>query len=263
MTFSIKLSKRDWAGVPVNSVLGRLLRLPLRLIPRHAVIKVKSGPCKGMSWVAGSGTHGCWLGTYELDKQAVMQKFVRPGMTIYDIGANSGYYTLLFSRLVGKTGRVYAFEPLPENAAFLLRHIKMNGLENVTLVNTAVAQANGVSPFNISSSNYMGSLGGGATLNVPTMALDELKSKGFPVPELIKMDVEGAEALVLEGARDVLKAGKAVWFIALHGREATERSFRILKDSGYGVYRLDGTAVTEAGGAGTEIYAVPGKNSPR
>lgn len=57
-----------------------------------------------MAWVVGSAPHGCWLGTYELEKQRTIMPFIKPGMTIFDIGAQAGFYTLLFSRLVGPSG---------------------------------------------------------------------------------------------------------------------------------------------------------------
>jgi hypothetical protein len=58
----------------------------------------------------GSSNHGCWLGTYELDKQCALQRLVKLGITVYDIGSRAGFYTLFFSRIATEGG-VYAFEP--------------------------------------------------------------------------------------------------------------------------------------------------------
>jgi len=83
-------------------------------------LKVRGGPNKGMRWIVDAGVHRCWLGTYESEKQTAIVKIARPGMTFYDIGAHAGFYTLLFSRLAGTDGGVYAFEPCPESVRFLL-----------------------------------------------------------------------------------------------------------------------------------------------
>ena len=73
----------------------------------------------------------------------LVQELVRSGDTVIDIGANVGYYTLLFSELVGETGRVIAFEPDPNNFALLERNVLGNGCRNVTLVPKAVAATTG------------------------------------------------------------------------------------------------------------------------
>ena len=104
-----------------ESALGALVRLPLRLIPPSHVITVKDGLNKGARWIVGSSIHGCWLGTYESEKQNVVSKLVRPGMVVWDVGANAGFYTLAFARLVGNTGRVYAFEP--SSTTFRILHL--------------------------------------------------------------------------------------------------------------------------------------------
>jgi hypothetical protein len=89
----------NWSAIDRRSILGRFLRLPLRLLPRGLVITIRRGPAKSMKWLVGSSDHGCWLGTYELDKQQALTQFVRTGMTVYDVGAQAGFYTLFFSRL--------------------------------------------------------------------------------------------------------------------------------------------------------------------
>ena len=63
-----------------------------------------------MRSIIGAGIHQCWLGTYEAEKQRAIAKLVRPGMTLYDVGAHSGFYTLLFSRLTGTRGMVYSLD---------------------------------------------------------------------------------------------------------------------------------------------------------
>src|SRR5690348_7048474 len=104
---------------PASSALGKLLRWPLRWIPKSVVVSVRGGVNAGMKWRVGAHTHGCWLGTYEKSKQQAVVRLVRAGMNVVDIGANAGFYTLAFSRLAGPGGRVWAFEPLPANVSNL------------------------------------------------------------------------------------------------------------------------------------------------
>jgi len=243
-----------------TTLVGRALRLPLALIPRSAVLRVLGGPNKGLRWRAGAFVHGCWLGTYEADKAARVAAAVRPGMTVFDVGANAGYYTLLFSRLVGPSGAVVAFEPLPENAASLLEHVTWNGLGNVRLLSAAVAQGPGLTGFQVAASNAMGHLAGeAALLQVSTVGLDDLIARGLvPRPDLVKMDIEGAEGQALAGATALLAERRTIWFIALHGREARQACGQRLRAAGYAITSLAGEAIPDLSTwAGDEIVARP------
>jgi hypothetical protein len=108
-----------------QSFLGRMLRKSLNLlVSKDAVIPILQGPGRGMKWIVGSSVNSCWLGSYEFKMQKSIVKYLRPGMIAYDIGAHVGFYTLLFSRIVRPHGKVYAFEPLPENIQFLQKYLK-------------------------------------------------------------------------------------------------------------------------------------------
>jgi hypothetical protein len=76
----------NWSAINTRSLAGRAVRLPARLIPRTMMVPIRRGPAKGLRWIVGANTHGCWLGTYELEKQRALMRFVREGMTIYDVG---------------------------------------------------------------------------------------------------------------------------------------------------------------------------------
>lgn len=242
-----------------NTALGRILRLPLRFIPSRAVVRIQSGPTKGLRWRVGSSDHGCWLGTYESTKQQAIGPWVKSGDTIYDIGANVGIYTLLFSRLVGSRGRVYAFEPLPDNGANLLFHLKANGVDNVNLCSAAVASQTGIASFNIASSRAMGALTPASTqLQVPTFALDDLlEIYKYPVPSLVKLDVEGAEGEVLSGARRLLGGRRTVFFIALHSEEQRKQCFQILTQADFKVMTIGRLPLDNDHFVDDEIIAIP------
>ena len=253
------MSTASLSHISPTSLLGQALRWPLRLVPKRAVMTVRSGLNAGMKWVAGSSIHGCWLGHYEQEKQALVARLVKPGMKIFDIGANAGFYTLGFSRLTGATGHVWAFEPFAENAANVLGHLRLNAIGNVTLVQAAVADRPGVAGFQIAQSNSMGMLAADAKeYLVPTVALDALIQDGtLPMPDLIKMDVEGAEASVLEGAQALLRRRSAVLLIALHGDAPMRACLALLHAAGYKVFRMDGQALAPDAAFVDEIYAMP------
>ena len=221
--------------------LGRLMRLPLRLVPAERPIRILTGPLAGKRWVSTSHTHGCWLGTYERDLQETLVSHLRAGDTFFDVGANVGFFTLLGSTLVGKTGSVVAFEPLPRNVALLRRHVAMNGLENVTVIAAAVADAPGSGFLSPSRSSAQGSLKKEG-IAVSVVAIDDLLSRGgLRRPTVLKIDVEGAESRVLAGARNLLEVFHPLLLLSTHGSHQHATCWRYLQELGYElVLRRDG-----------------------
>lgn len=231
-----------------RSILGSALRLPLRLIPKKAVVRVLQGPARGKRWIAGASTHGCWLGSYEGEKQAAFTRHLRPGSVVYDVGANVGFYTLLGSVVIGNEGSVYAFEPVPRNLEYLREHVRMNGLANVRVFDAAMGEAEGRVRFSLASNPSMGHVGGGdgEEIEVRMETLDGLVAReGLGAPDLIKCDIEGAEAGFLKGARETLRAHRPAILLATHGRAVHADCCGILRDLGYRVEALDGGSVEE------------------
>ncbi len=248
---------RTPVGVSNESFLGKLVRLPLRLIPRGWVVTVKGGINKGASWIVGASTHGCWLGSYEADTQELVARLVRPGMTVWDLGANAGFYTLAFARLAGVSGRVYAFEPLAENVANLLAHIRLNEVGNATVIQAALGRTSGLSAFRTAESNSMGRVSREETgYLVPSISMDDfLESHPGARPDLIKIDVEGAESEVLAGGQRFLQQAAPEIVLATHGEQQGKACAEILTSFGYSLFRLDGAAVTAAASRTDEIHA--------
>jgi FkbM family methyltransferase len=194
-----------------------------------------------MKWIVGSGSgaHGFWLGTFETEERAIFEDTVRKGSVVFDIGASAGFYTLLASVLVGDGGRVFAFEPLPGNLVFLKRHLKLNGIANVVVIEAAVAEHSGVDFFEETSNLSMGHLAVRGSLEVKTVSLDDLRSRNeIPVPDCVKIDVEGAEASVLRGARDILENHRPAILLATHGRARHEECVQLLESLGYSIQVL-------------------------
>jgi FkbM family methyltransferase len=224
-----------------SSFAGRMMRLPLRLIPRNAVVRVLSGVNRGQRWIAGANnSNALWIGTYEADHVSAIQKLIHPGMVIYDVGANAGYYTLAFSRLVGESGHIFSFEPEARNADLLRRHLKMNHINNVSFVQTAVSNAVGMAGFEGAAST--GRISDVSSYLVPTTSLDEFVAAGNPPPSLVKMDIEGGEIAGLEGARGILEQRNTLWMLATHGAEIKSRCIETLRSYGYRLTGFDGVS---------------------
>jgi FkbM family methyltransferase len=130
-------------------------------------------------------------------------------MTVVDVGANIGWYTLLCARLVGPSGHVYAFEAAPSTEELLRKNVSANGYRNVTSINRAVSDKEGRELFFIDDYSSGGSSllmkdHGKNSIEVETVSLDEFfREKGWPQVDLVKIDIEGVEKLALEGMREL------------------------------------------------------------
>jgi FkbM family methyltransferase len=196
-----------------SSARRNAFRSALRLIPSGTILPILSGPNRGFRWTVGSAAHGCWIGNYERRHATVLNSVAKPGMTVFDVGANVGYFTLLFSRAVGPQGHVYAFEPNPDNLARLHSHLALNACTNVTVIAAAASDRDGEAGFD--GDGCEGHLSNTGVLAVRTIRLDD-----FPTPDLIKMDIEGGEALAVPGAQRILSERRTIWFLALHYTES-------------------------------------------
>jgi FkbM family methyltransferase len=157
-------------------------------------------------------TPGLRSGAYEPHLTAVFERYCKPGMTVVDVGANFGYYSLLASKLVGPAGKVLAIEPNSENCRLLLSSLSMQQISNVEVVPVACDVATGWAYY----STHVGSNGGLVEeenlltrpgVVVPTFRLDDLVEG--PVG-LLKLDVEGAEGRVVKGAGRIIERDRPV-----------------------------------------------------
>jgi hypothetical protein len=137
----------NFSGISKNTPTGKLLRLPLRLIPPEMKMPILQGKLRGFKWIVGSSNHGCWLGSYEWEMRRLFEETVKEGSIVFDIGAHVGFYTLLASALVGPTGKVFAFEPVPQNVSYLKEHLRINQVMNVVIHEAAVFDRTGPAPF--------------------------------------------------------------------------------------------------------------------
>jgi FkbM family methyltransferase len=166
-----------------------------------------------------------------------------PGEVFYDVGAHHGYLSLLGCVLVGPKGHVYSFEPLPPNASILQAMITCNRITHHTLAPVAVSNVKGFAKLFLGDGNeYRASLfqwKGGNRLEVETLTLDEFVKTHRP-PTLVKVDVEGAELLVLEGAADLLTGTHAPsWVIEVHSEQLDKAVNEVLTRHSYRIRYTD------------------------
>jgi FkbM family methyltransferase len=150
------------------------------------------------------------IGWYEAESIELCAKHIQPGAVVLDVGAHLGYYTRIFSKLAKKSGSVLAFEPCPENYPLLRHNLSATRFQNVKIIDKAVSAQNGTATLFISSGHSMHSLNAAFTDNqgrveVETIALDTfLTANKIDKVDFIKIDVEGAEPLVLKGMQQIV-----------------------------------------------------------
>jgi len=132
------------------------------------------------------------------------------GMNVVDVGANLGFYTLLAAKAVGKTGRIWGFEPEPRNFLLMMKSVQASGLHNVVPVQTALSDKPGtgrlyLAPPSEPNAHTLTQDRGLGSLDVPTTTLDDFwQAKGAGRLDLLKVHVFGDEPIVLRGSRRVL-----------------------------------------------------------
>jgi len=244
----------NFSSISKKSIIGKILRFFLRFIPAQSQVLILQGRLKGKKWIKGSGVNSYWLGTYELEKQKLFAETVKKGDVVYDIGANVGFYTLLATELVGETGKVFAFEPLPENFKYLKEHIEINGYKNISPFEVAVSDKNGFAFFGGVIDRSQGRLLDEGKIKVGTVTIDDLVDSGkLQIPNVIKIDVEGAEFSVLEGAFSTIKKYNPAIFLAIHRfTDSAHKDYcDFLIKLGYGLKPILGDKIEET----DEIFA--------
>lgn len=177
---------------------------------------------------------------------AILGKFCRPGSTAIDAGANIGQWSLPMARLVGPSGRLFAFEPMPRASGSLRKTFRVNGFRHAEAYPLALSDVEGRATLHMASSatgivdSGVSSLErqapGSTPIEVQTVTLDEfLKDHEIPPISFIKIDVEGHEARVLAGARLTLRRHRPALVIETGFEPAAQREVitSILREAGY------------------------------
>lgn len=206
---------------------------------RTAVIE--KGPMNGILLALGEHiSHAHITGQYEIETQKVIDRLVRPGFVCYDLGASIGYLSLLMAK---KARQVYAFEPAPHAAAEIRRQASANGFQNITIVPAPVSDRKRTVLFSLTDVAYGSCIVEGKTkwptLELTAITLDEfVLSNSFP--DFIKIDVEGEEGKVLQGAKSILEKRKTLFCCELHSAGAAKEVHDVLSMHGYQMWTLTG-----------------------
>lgn len=216
-----------------------------KLLPRRAYT-VMRGHLRGAKFVLGAlegegGGGSVYFNLVEPEQTACFAENVNAGDVFFDVGANVGYYTILGSRLVGKNGLVVAFEPVARNLAHLFNHVEINKLENVSIVSSACSDEIALAAFSTGPNNAMGHLTGENNsetsaknlMLVPTITLDAVAERLGVIPNVLKIDVEGAELTVLRGASGKILPAKPKIFLSLHSETLRTDCLEYLEKFGY------------------------------
>jgi len=165
---------------------------------------------------------GLVYGNWEPEVSTAVKRSVEKGTTALDVGGHIGYYTLLLAKLVGTGGRVFSFEPSPENFEYLEKNVQINGLKCVSVSRKALFSKAGTFTMTIPDE---GTNSGGASivnnvgssqLEVETTTMDSFCEGNAVQPGFIKMDVEGAEYDVLVGGERTIRRSRPKMLIELH-----------------------------------------------
>lgn len=198
-------------------------------------VPIRSGPLRGQRIGVMCGMRFIG-GRYDPSAVRVLSASVWPGMTVYDVGAHVGYLTLLAAQRVGRQGRVIAFEPLPLNLRYLRGHLRANHLGQVSLVEACVSDRTGPVHFDLGKGTGRGRLQPMVDGRFRSVTIDEEVAAGrLPAPDFIKMDVEGAELLALQGARQTLLTHRPEILLSVHGEQLKHDCSTFLTGLGYTV----------------------------
>lgn len=181
---------------------------------------------------------------FEAGSVDLLRSFIAPNSTVIDVGANVGFFTMYFGRWVGAGGKVIAIEPEAVNYSALRKAVARAGLDQIVeTIQAAAAEEDGVAKLCINPHNPADHWLGDTGVPTPAIAIDNLlRTRGWPPVSLIKIDVQGAEARVLQGSDETIRRFHPTLFIEIDdaalGRAGTtaEKLIAWLTDLGYKIY---------------------------
>ena len=210
---------------------------------RRQDVVIAHGVAKGLRFNAAGANPAYALGISEPMVQEWIARMVKPRDVVYDIGANVGFFTVILARLVGHGGVVAAFEPLPASARAAQHNADLNGFTHVKILPRAVGRRAGTVKLELQQESTWARLATdgtpGPTVDVEMVAIDSLVADGtLAPPQVMKIDVEGAELEVMEGMRDTIVRHRPLILCEMHGKNAEFAA--LMETLGYDVRCLEG-----------------------
>ena len=194
------------------------------------------GPLKGRKWIVGAAAGAgkglsILVNKSEPDQVQYAVSFLQKKRNIcFDIGANVGFYTLLYANYAK---HVYAFEPLPRNLRYLIRTTEINHLANVSILPCAMSDRSGIGFFTEGTCHAESKLDQAGILPVLLITCDQFISETKIIPDMLKIDVEGAEFSVLKGAENLLQSSHPLILLSVHSERLRLDCFAYLAERGY------------------------------
>ncbi len=233
-------------GIGRIPVLGKTLRRIVNRYREGSTVTIRRGQAAGMRFKRFHRYNAAFaVGVHEIPLQEAIARELSDGAVFYDVGSHTGFFTAIAARIVGPRGFCYAFDPVPDNVDATRAQIEVNDLGNCEVVGAGVCDRNDKIEF-IQSDSYstvqmveLGRLSAGKKFVVPTVTLDSFVANHRP-PDVVKIDVEGAEVHVLEGAKGLLGSEHApCLIIELHGDELACEVAEILERNRYAIHDLE------------------------
>ena len=251
--FTMVLYNRLPAWAAETLIANRRGRDVLRRMVRGRDVIMRMGLGSGLWFNCSLSNPDYAFGNNELAVQEAFRSHLRPGDVLFDIGANVGFFTIISVQLVGSEGHVYAFEPVPDNAAAVRHNLELNSFTNATVINSAVADRSGQGELLVAHYSGGSALSTVKTpppdlkerMPVETVSIDVLLAEGaMRPPDMVKIDVEGAELTVLQGMVETIRQHRPVILYEIDDEEAAEFERKslicsqFLDDFGYQVVPL-------------------------
>jgi FkbM family methyltransferase len=209
---------------------------------------VDAGPAKGITFlVKMPDDKGIWTGTYESNFAERLSSSMSPGTVAYDIGSWHGFFAGVMA--AQGASRVHVFEPLPANADRIRHLVALNPAKSITLHSAAVGECDGemdlllmpeTSMAKLEASTFQADNTTTTRLRVKVRSIDAMIAAGeIAPPSLMKIDVEGAEVLVLRGALETIRRHRPLIFAEVHSSTLLSECRALLEDNGYCVEMID------------------------
>jgi FkbM family methyltransferase len=248
---------------------ARILRAGVRWL-EGGVLRVPQGHAGGLAFdmrylpIAHAHIGSIAGGNLESAVQEAMIRHLGRGRVFYDVGANLGFFSLLAAHISGlDAGRVYAFEAAPDNAEAIRVNAALNAIANVEVLAVAVSDHAGRGRLQVVDDQSWSKLVDYGehpfterVIEVELVAIDDLVASGrLPPPDVVKIDVEGAELAVLRGMRETIERHRPAIICELHDTHADFVTFMVR--CGYRLINLEGTIPVGEAGASAHALALP------